>query len=217
LPKALRTELEELGHITPLRKDGRLARKDRRRANRKQAAINRGENQGGKKRRAGDDGDSDDEPSKPVASTSKVKVDPTPAKKRVKIDAPEQEEVDVQPQKKQTPLEKLLAKQERGNGPDPARKRGKHETDEDKEIAWLEWHLKKEKGKAKEDADDGLDGVSISCSLHLFLRLTVSSTELFDGLGDLEGAAFGTSKKVRFLVLFPSFAHSLPLLSAGLR
>ncbi|GAA5875690.1 hypothetical protein JCM8547_007042 [Rhodosporidiobolus lusitaniae] len=184
LPKALRTELEELGHIQPLRKGGMLGRKERRRADRKQAAANRAASQGqaapggaGKKRRV----DEDDEQKKPVASTSKVKVDAKePAKKKVRLTAPVEEEQgeEEKPAKKQTALEKLLAKQERGNGPDPERKKNRNETDEDKEIAWLEWKLKHEKGKGKEedDLDDGLD-------------------DLFGGMDDLEGAAFGTSKK----------------------
>ncbi|GAA5933268.1 hypothetical protein JCM10213_001236 [Rhodosporidiobolus nylandii] len=180
LPAAMRKELEELGHIQPLKNGGRLGRKDRRKAERNQSKQNRAASQQQQgKRRRGEDDDGEEEKRQPVASTSKAKVEKTePAKKRVKFDAVA--EAEEQPKKKQTALEKLLAKQERGNGPDPTRKRNKNETDEDKEIAWLEYklgmHPASEKGKAKQEDDDGLD-------------------DLFSGLGDLEGAAFGTSKK----------------------
>ncbi|GAA5825170.1 hypothetical protein JCM11251_006128 [Rhodosporidiobolus azoricus] len=172
LPAALRKELEERGDIQPLKAKGRLGRKDRRRAERGQSKQNRAAHQGAGKKRPADE----DEGEEPIASTSRVRVEAAaaqPAKKKAKVDLPAKEE---EPRKKQTALEKLLAKQERGNGPDPERKRSKNETDEDKEIAWLEWKLKHEKGKGKEEDEDGLD-------------------DLFAGLNDLEGAAFGTSKK----------------------
>ncbi|GAA6028747.1 hypothetical protein JCM8097_007375 [Rhodosporidiobolus ruineniae] len=177
LPAALRQELEQRGDIKPLGK-GRLGRKDRRKQERQQFKQNRAQHQG-RKRAA------DDEDDQPVASTSQVKVEAAaPAKKR-KVEqlaeAPAQED-EPAPKKRQTALEKLLAKQERGNGPDPERKRSRNETDEDKEIAWLEYKLGLDKGKGKgkskadDEDDDGLD-------------------DLFSGLADLEGAAFGTSKK----------------------
>lgn len=171
LPKSIRQELEQLGHIDPQpAAKGRLGRKDRRKAERNAPKQNRAQNQGAaasKKRGA------DEQP--PVASTSDAPVgtrpdDATrpPAKKRARTaDAGETSAAPPpQPAKPQTALEKLMAKQERGSGPDPTRKRNRNETDEDKEIAWLEAKLgapgglsRSEKGKMKaEFDDDGLGG-----------------------------------------------------------
>lgn len=176
LPKSIRQELEQLGHIDPQpAAKGRLGRKDRRKAERNAPKQNRAQHQAGaasKKRGA------DEQP--PVASTSKASSgtrqdDATqpPAKKRARTDesgetsaAPAAAAAPPQPAKPQTALEKLMAKQERGSGPDPTRKRNRNETDEDKEIAWLEAKLgapgglsRSEKGKMKaEFDDDGLGG-----------------------------------------------------------
>ncbi|GAA5858791.1 hypothetical protein JCM1840_006558 [Sporobolomyces johnsonii] len=182
LPAALRTELEELGHIAPQQSKGRPGRKDQRKAKRDQAKQNKANHQQKSKKRPSED-------PQPHASTSNPSQDGgEPSKKRVKLstdsDAAASPAPAAAPRKKQTPLEKLLAKQERGTAPDPERKKSKLETDEDREIAWLEAKLglqgglsAKDKQKWKEEfAEDGLD-------------------ELFDGLDDLEGAAFGSSKK----------------------
>ncbi|GAA5973652.1 hypothetical protein JCM21900_006752 [Sporobolomyces salmonicolor] len=182
LPAALRTELEELGHIAPQQSRGRLGRKDQRKAKRDQAKQNKAQHQQKGKKRPSED-------QQPQPSTSKPSQDVgEPSKKRVKLstdsDAVAAPAPATAPKKKQTPLEKLLAKQERGSAPDPERKKSKLETDEDREIAWLEAKLglqgglsAKDKQKWKEEfAEDGLD-------------------ELFGGLDDLEGAAFGSSKK----------------------
>lgn len=181
LPKSIRQELEQLGHIDPQpAAKGRLGRKDRRKAERNAPKQNRAQNQGGaasKKRSA------DEQP--PVASTSKAPVgtrqdDATqpPAKKRARTaDSGETSATPAaavaapppHPAKPQTALEKLMAKQERGSGPDPTRTRNRNETDEDKEIAWLEAKLgapgglsRSEKGKMKAEFDeDGLGGIQM--------------------------------------------------------
>ncbi|GAA5963013.1 hypothetical protein JCM8115_002588 [Rhodotorula mucilaginosa] len=208
LPKSIRQELEQLGHIDPQpAAKGRLGRKDRRKAERNAPKQHRAQNQGGptasKKRGA------DEQP--PVASTSKAsdgtrQDDATqpPAKKRARTaDSGETSAAPaaapLAPAKPQTALEKLMAKQERGSGPDPTRKRNRNETDEDKEIAWLEAKLgapgglsRSEKGKMKAEFDD--DGLG----------------DLFEGLDDLEGAAFGRTKKNYAKLLKEMDADDLP-------
>ncbi|BGO92639.1 hypothetical protein NBRC10512_005865 [Rhodotorula toruloides] len=188
LPAKLRDELEQLGHIAPQKGSGRLGRKDRRKAERSQAKQNKAQHQQGKKRASRDEDEDEAEPRQPVASTSKAaapaqKAD-KPAKKKARLAVDQEDEADAKPQKKQTALERLVAKQERGKGPDPARKKSKTETDEDREIAWLEAKLgmgrslsSSEKGKMREEFDE--EGLG----------------ELFEGLDDLEGAAFGATKK----------------------
>ncbi|GAA6011691.1 hypothetical protein JCM10207_004212 [Rhodosporidiobolus poonsookiae] len=180
LPIAMRKELEQLGHIQP-QNNQRMGRKEKRKQERNQAKQNRAahQQQQNAKRKLPED-DQDDH--LPVASTSKVKLDADqPSKKRAKVAQAGAEGATEtgqgEPKKKQTALEKLLAKQERGTGPDPARKKSRNETDEDREIAWLEAKLGNEGRLHKDEfGEDGLD-------------------ELFEGMGDLEGAAFGTSKK----------------------
>ncbi|GAA5834969.1 hypothetical protein JCM5353_003339 [Sporobolomyces roseus] len=191
LPQALRTELEELGKIAPLpNKSGKLGRKDRRKDKRNESKVNRAKNQSNKRSR-------EDEPL--VQPTTKKLKKESNEKKSVKFNglppptsSPPPTEAAAAPKsilKKQTPLEKLLAKQEGRNEPvDVIKKKGKKNlTDEDKEIAWLEAKLgltgppgqltKKDKGKWKEEfAEDGLD-------------------ELFEGMDDLEAAAFGGAEK----------------------
>ncbi|GAA5927036.1 Sgd1p [Sporobolomyces koalae] len=194
LPAALRTELEELGKIAPLpTKAGKLGRKDRRKDKRNETKQNRAKNQ--QKRARTDEADAP-----PPPPPKKLKPDSAVAKpsnkKSVKFDglpdvpssSPPPPEPAAKP--KQTALEKLLAKQQgRSTSVDVVSKKGgrKNMTDEDKEIAWLEAKLgltgppgqltKKDKGKWKEEfAEDGLD-------------------ELFEGMDDLEAAAFGGSDK----------------------
>ncbi|GAA6021711.1 hypothetical protein JCM11491_001389 [Sporobolomyces phaffii] len=193
LPAALRTELEELGRIAPLpTKAGKLGRKDRRKDKRNETKQNRAKNQ--QKRSRTDDDEDVPPPPKKKAKDSAPPPEPKKDKKSVKFAglAPESSPPPAPaPSKKQTPLEKLLAKQEgkAGGGVDVVAKKGgrKNMTDEDKEIAWLEAKLglsgppgqmtKKDKGKWKEEfAEDGLD-------------------ELFEGMDDLEAAAFGDSNE----------------------
>ncbi|GAA5827704.1 hypothetical protein JCM3770_005130 [Rhodotorula araucariae] len=171
LPAKLRTELEQLGHLPPNSNKQRISRKDRRKLARDQPKLNRNN----KRKRALD---SDDVPAPPPASTSASTAPTPPAPKRAKVALPP-----PAPQR-QTPLERILAKQDGAHGPDPASRKSKAQTDEDREIAWLEAKLglqrglsSAEKGKMRGEFDgDGLG-------------------ELFDTLGDLEGAAFGTTKK----------------------
>ncbi|GAA5991058.1 hypothetical protein JCM10908_006519 [Rhodotorula pacifica] len=217
LPKSIRQELEQLGHIEPQQAGkGRLGRKDRRKAERNAPKQHRAQSQNAKKRGA----DSQDPPApgpvasqQPVASTSKAPAtkstkaqdDAPPAKKRARTaDSAHEASAAVPPSppppaRKQTALEKLAAKQERGGGPDPTRKRNRNETDEDKEIAWLEAKLgvpggisRAEKGKMKAEYDE--DGLG----------------DLFEGLDDLEGAAFGATKKNYAKLLREMDADDLP-------
>ncbi|BGP41129.1 suppressor of glycerol defect [Rhodotorula kratochvilovae] len=175
LPAKLRTELEQLGHLPPNSNKQRISRKDRRKQERNQPKTNRAQS---RKRNHPGDGDADAAP--PLASTGTAPP-AEPAPKRTKV-APAP--APAEPAKKQTPLERLLAKQDRGAGPDPTTRKSKAATDEDREIAWLEAKLglqrgltSAEKGKMRGEFDE--DGLG----------------ELFDTLGDLEGAAFGTTKK----------------------
>ncbi|GAA5999636.1 Sgd1p [Rhodotorula paludigena] len=179
LPAKLRDELEQLGHLEPKSTKSRLGRKDRRKAERGQAKQNRANHQQQQRKR-------------PAAQDAAVEPQPAPPKREA-VQSPrptkrarEEPADEAQPpqKKKQTALEKLVSKQERGKGPDPASRRSKLDNDEDREIAWLEAKLgmqgkltNMERKRARgEFADEGLE-------------------ELFDGLDDLEGAAFGTSKK----------------------
>lgn len=190
LPKAIRQELEQLGHIDPQNTGkGRLGRKDRRKQERRQPKQNRALHQNAaaapaattKKRPAAED--SGPATKAPVASTSqpsRAEVE-RPAKKRARFseqDAAAAEEPSpdaaAAPARPQTALEKRVAKQERGHGSDPERRRTKNDTDEDKEIAWLEAKLglprglsRTEKGKMKAEYDeDGLGGESLACYDH---------------------------------------------------
>lgn len=157
LPAALRQELQDLGHI-PAPGKGKLGRKERRKAARTDGSAARAEHFAKKKRKA-EQGDDEEEEVQPEASGSGSR----PEKKRKKGDV---EKPVAVPKAKQTPLERLLAKQEGKEVVDPARKRNKVESTEDKEIAWLEAKLgvrggppTEEKGKWKDEfADDGLDG-----------------------------------------------------------
>ncbi|GAA5895536.1 Sgd1p [Sporobolomyces salmoneus] len=200
LPAALRTELEELGKIAPLpSKAGKLGRKDRRKDKRNEAKVNRAKNQQKRTRSEVEHEESNAAPPRPQKKHKDEPVvtkDTKKEKKSVKFAGLEEEPASSPPpapQKKQTPLEKLLAKQQgggkSGSGVDVVAKKGgrKNMTDEDKEIAWLEAKLglqgpegqmtKKDKGKWKEEfAEDGLD-------------------ELFEGMDDLEAAAFGDGNK----------------------
>ncbi|KAL8286586.1 hypothetical protein RQP46_004603 [Phenoliferia psychrophenolica] len=166
LPAALRTELESLGHL----KKPKQSRREKRKAQRSDGKDARAEHFAQKKRKAGaqegeEEEEQDEAPAKKRKTTGKDKDAPAPAAHM-------------------TPLEKLLRKQEGGVVVDEKRKKNKAESNEDKEIAWLEAKLgvrgppsAAEKGKWKDEfADDGLD-------------------DLFSGLGDLEEAAFGSSSK----------------------
>ncbi|KAK4703862.1 nucleolar MIF4G domain-containing protein 1, partial [Phenoliferia sp. Uapishka_3] len=174
LPAALRTELEGLGHL----KKPKQSRREKRKAQRSDGKVARAEHFA-KKRKAGDEEDEVEEVApEPKGKGKKGKDEPAASKKR----KTENEAKDSKPKAHQTPLEKLLAKQE-GGVVDVKRTKNKLESNEDKEIAWLEAKLgvrgptAAEKGKWKDDfADDGLD-------------------DLFSGLGDLEDAAFGSSSK----------------------
>lgn len=182
LPAKLRDELEQLGHIAPQKQSGRLGRKDRRKAERSQAKQNKAQHQQGKKRVSRDEDEDEMEPRQPVASTSKAAVHAQesgkPAKKKARLAVEQEDDMagdQPKPQKKQTALEKLVAKQERGKGPDLSRTKSKAETDEDREIAWLEAKLgmgrslsSSAKGKMREEFDEeGLGGalnVAHDCS-----------------------------------------------------
>lgn len=172
LPSSLRAELESLGHI-PKKS---ASRKEKRKENRaKSGQANRDEhfaNKKGKRQERDDDDDAGEGEEEEEEGGKKVRFEDEKEKEKPK----------------QTPLEKLLAKQEGGGGGSsssiyPKRKKSKVESVEDKEIAWLEAKLgAKSKGKWKDEmVDDGLD-------------------DLFDGLGDLEDAVFGNPDKVRFFL-----------------
>ncbi|GAA5850703.1 hypothetical protein JCM9279_006398 [Rhodotorula babjevae] len=190
LPQKLRTELEQLGHLPPNSNNPRKSRKERRKDKRTRPKLNRklaheGPAAVSRKRPA----DDDHGPSTSTApSSSRNPQPPAPPAKRTKVAHPprDADPADAPQQPKTTALERRLAKQERGTGPDPrARNKDPAATDEDREIAWLEAKLglqqkaltSAEKGRMRSEFDD--DGLG----------------ELFDGLGDLEGAAFGTGKK----------------------
>lgn len=162
LPASLRTELEQLGHL----KKPKLSRKDKRKANRsdgKQARADHFAN----KRKADDD--------EPAGPPEVAKDEPAKKKRKQDAAAAPPSAAETKPAPRRTALEKLLAKQE-GEVVDEKRPKSKVESNEDKEIAWLEAKLgvrgpaAKAKGKWKEEfADDGLDGPSF-----LFRRLGLS-------------------------------------------
>lgn len=174
LPASLKAELIELGHL-PKNGKGKGSRKEKRKAARNDSKANRAAHFAQKAKRKADEDDDEPEPAPaPVAAPSgaskrrKLDSDPTPKPKATPAPIAEP------PAKKKTALEKMLDKQTRAasGGVDPERKKNVAETNEDKEIAWLEAKLgvrggppltAKEKGKGKwkdEYADDGLDGES---------------------------------------------------------
>ncbi|GAA5901895.1 hypothetical protein JCM8208_006632 [Rhodotorula glutinis] len=193
LPQKLRTELEQLGHLPPNSNNPRKSRKERRKDKRTQPKLNRklaheGPSPASSRKRPADDAAATSTaPSS--SSSSRNPQPPAPPAKRTKVAhaPPDTDSITTAAAPaKTTALERRLAKQERGTGPDlRTRKKDPAATDEDREIAWLEAKLglqqkaltSAEKGRMRSEFDD--DGLG----------------ELFDGLGDLEGAAFGTGKK----------------------
>jgi len=182
LPAKLREELQALGQL-PKPGKGKLGRKDRRKQQRNDSKANRAAHFAGK-RKADDDSP---EPA-PAPSGKPAKVKPEAGAKRRKVAVAEVDEAHEEPvaapagkKAKQTALERMLAKQERG-GVDPERKKSKVEGHEDDEIAWLEAKLgvrpggpatKAEKGKWKDEfLDDGLDGKQ-SFTMHACLWLVL--------------------------------------------
>lgn len=168
LPASLRQELQDLGHI-PKPGKGKLGRKEKRKAARegvkgaRAAHFSGGE--GGKKRKS-----EEEEEEVPQQGGKRAKPNPTPAA----ADVAEPETAappPPAPKPHQTPLERLLAKQESRSSPAASKKKKKNpaESAEDLEIAWLEAKLgvrggdpalkDKEGGMWKgEMRDDGLDG-----------------------------------------------------------
>ena len=122
LPAALRQELQDLGHL-PAPGKGKLGRKERRKAARTDGSAARAEHFAKKKRKA-EEGEEEEEV-QPEASGSGAR----PEKKRKKGEV----EPPVALRAKQTPLERLLAKQEGKEVVDPARKKNKVESTEDKD------------------------------------------------------------------------------------
>lgn len=157
LPASLRAELQALGQL-PKPGKGKLGRKDRRKAARQDGKQNRAAHFA--KRKAEQDEQSEDEPAPAPQPKPQPKSEPAPKRRKVAEPEPERE-----PAKKQSALERMLAKQE-GTVVDPERAKSKAESYEDQEIAWLEAKLgvrgpqaKAEKGKWKDEfQDDGLDG-----------------------------------------------------------
>ncbi|SCV73490.1 BQ2448_7416 [Microbotryum intermedium] len=100
---------------------------------------------------------------------------------------------------RQTPLEKLLAKQQRASAPDPFRTKPRLESVEDREIAWLEAKLgmhrdapaflEERSNMKREFEEDGLK-------------------DLFEGLDELEAAAFGQSAKTSKYATSPTASES---------
>lgn len=167
LPASLRAELVDLGKLPALGK-GKSGRKERRKSQRDDGKAARAEHFASKKRKA--EG-IEEEPveevgKKHVGKSEKGNQQPDKKKLKSAVVAPPIKPVAAY----QTPLEKLLAKQEgKANPVDVKRKRTKVESTEDQEIAWLEAKLgvrngppttdKSEKGKWKEEyLEDGLDG-----------------------------------------------------------
>lgn len=171
LPASLRAELQELGHL-PKPGKGKLGRKEKRKAARNDSKANRAahfaQKAANKRKADGEHSDPEPEAAPAPVETKRRKVDTKLKEKPTPLPAVEE------PKKKKTTLEKMLDKQTRAQngGVDPERKKNVAETNEDKEIAWLEAKLgvrggppvtAKEKGKGKwkdEYADDGLDGKS---------------------------------------------------------
>lgn len=157
-----------MGHL-PAKGKGKLGRKEKRKAAREGAKQARAAHFGSKaaaeaqqqekkgkgKRKAEESAQEDDEPAPAPKKSKSASSAAAPA-----------------PTPHQTPLEKLLAKQERAANPSAAssgRKKSAQELAEDQEIAWLEAKLgvrngdpsdkKATKGATKgEMMEDGLDG-----------------------------------------------------------
>ncbi|KAK4046926.1 suppressor of glycerol defect [Microbotryomycetes sp. JL201] len=191
LPASLRQELQELGHLPKSAKD-HLGRKDRRKQAR-QATKQAKADHFGRRQQPHDYNDNATRDSEAVTQSkrsskaSRAHIQDTvaaPASKKRKLDPPPvaqeaQGDTPKPSKQKTTALERMLARQERQQRPASARARSGQEAAEDREIEWLEHALgmrhngadDKDKWRS-EFAEDGLD-------------------ELFDGLDDLEGAAFG--------------------------
>lgn len=173
LPASLRAELVELGHL-PAAGKGKLGRKEKRKAARDGGKAARAKHFAGKKRKAEEVEQAEESEEEEIVEKPIVK------KKKVL-------EKSVEPVKKTTALERLLAKQEGGNEGivDPKRKKNNVESTEDREIAWLEAKLgvrggptPTEKGKWNEEiTDDGLDGQS-SFPTPAALELTIADRSL---------------------------------------
>lgn len=163
LPEKLRKELVSLGRIPEQAVKSKGNRKQKRkqlRLDTKASANSHNQSKGKPKLVAAQPESEPDEP--------ELVKEPQRKKVKVAVAAPV-----VVPPAKQTPLERLLAKQEAkaGGVVDVTRKKTQVESTEDLEIAWLEAKLgvrggnpadsKAEKGKWKEEyLDDGLDGES---------------------------------------------------------
>ncbi|ORY50692.1 hypothetical protein BCR35DRAFT_21568, partial [Leucosporidium creatinivorum] len=193
LPAALRQELQDLGHI-PIPGKGKLGRKEKRKAAREETEQRRASHFGGAATAAGgaEQGAKGKGKGKRKAEQQEQQQQQQPSK-RSKVDSapvPSSAEPPA-PKAHQTPLEKLLLKQQARAAPAASSSTGRAksgaELAEDQEIAWLEAKLgvrggdpndkKSEKGAWKgEMMEDGLD-------------------DLFGGLEDLEAAAFGSSNK----------------------
>lgn len=146
----------ELGHL-PAAGKGKLGRKEKRKAARDGGKAARAKHFAGKKRKA-EEADEAEE-----SEVEEIIEQPVVKKAKKVLEKP------VEPAQKTTALERLLAKQERGNEVvDPKRKKNNVDSTEDREIAWLEAKLgvrggptPMEKGKWNEEImDDGLDGWS---------------------------------------------------------
>lgn len=162
LPASLRAELVELGKL-PAAGKSKSGRKEKRKIKRDESKSNRAKHFAEKKR--------------------KVETIESEAEEVIEIERPiKKSKVAVKPaevvvEKKMTPLERLLAKQEKGNSSiDIKRKKNKVESTEDLEIAWLEAKLgvrggppdtsKADHGKWNEEMEeDGLDGEFLLRSL----------------------------------------------------
>lgn len=167
LPASLRAELVDLGKLPALGK-GKSGRKERRKSQRDDGKAARAEHFASKKRKAEgiEEEVVEEVEKKDVGKSEKGNQQPDKKKLKSAVVAPPIKLVAAY----QTPLEKLLAKQEgKANPVDVKRKRTKVESTEDQEIAWLEAKLgvrngppttdKSEKGKWKEEyLEDGLDG-----------------------------------------------------------
>ncbi|KAM0747465.1 hypothetical protein T439DRAFT_292598 [Meredithblackwellia eburnea MCA 4105] len=191
LPHSLRQELEQLGHLDAnknKKKGSIIGRRERRKEERKNkgkqqqsSSTNKPEasQQQGKRQR--EEGSTSGQYEKEDGKRRKVdqEAQPTPGP------SSQQKE---QPQKKKTALQKLVEKQEQRTSSSVSRKtpRSQEESTEDKEIAWLEAMLRG--SKRDEFTEDGLD-------------------ELFDGMDDLEHAAFGSDDEKDYARLLPTSNH----------
>ena len=181
VPQKLRTELEQLGHLPPNSNNPRKSRKERRKDKRTQPKLNRklaheAHPASTRKRPADDDHHAASTSTAPSSTSSSSRTPPAPPAKRTKVAHPPPDAdsaataTAAAPQTKTTALERRLAKQERGTGPDPrTRTKDPAATDEDREIAWLEAKLglqqkaltSAERGRMRSEFDDdGLGGVS---------------------------------------------------------